>query len=349
MEHMEQDAYREAGVDIEAASRTKRGIKELVRSTFRPEVLSDIGAFGGLFKPDFTGIEDPVLVSSADGVGTKLKVAIMTGRHNTIGADLVNHCCDDILVMGARPLFFLDYLAYAAHDDFVVTEVISGLARACRENRCALIGGEMAELPDVYHPGEYDLAGVIVGVVGQGKILDGSRVREGDVLLGLASSGLHTNGYSLARKLVFQTAGLRPEDILPGTGRTVADELLAVHRPYGPSVIPLLENQGLRAMAHITGGGFTGNIDRVLPDALDAVVDLDAWEVPPLFQFLGRTGNLSDRELYRTFNMGIGMVLIVDPGEADVITGSLGRSGETVYRIGRIVSGNGEVRIVHGD
>lgn len=345
---MEQDAYRDAGVDIDAAMGTKRRIKELVRSTFRPEVLSDIGAFGGLFKPDFSGIKDPVLVSSADGVGTKLKVAIMTGRHNTVGADLVNHCCNDILVMGARPLFFLDYLAYAKHDDFVVTEVISGLARACRENTCALVGGEMAELPDVYHPGEYDLAGVIVGLVGQGEILDGARVREGDVLLGLASTGLHTNGYSLARKIVFHTAGLSPNDILPGEERTVADALLAVHRPYGPSVIPLLGNPGLHAMSHITGGGFTGNIDRVLPSNLDAVVDVDSWETPPLFRFLAETGNLSDRELYRTFNMGIGMVLIVDAGEADAIAGALRASGETVYRIGGIESGKREVQIVRG-
>jgi phosphoribosylformylglycinamidine cyclo-ligase len=343
---MERDAYRDAGVDIDAAMHTKRGIKKLVRSTFRPEVLSDIGAFGGLFKPDFSGIENPVLVSSADGVGTKLKVAIMTGRHDTVGADLVNHCCNDILVMGARPLFFLDYLAYAVHDDALVTAVISGLASACRENRCALIGGEMAELPDVYHPGEYDLAGVIVGVVAQGDILDGSRVGEGDVLLGLASSGLHTNGYSLARKIVFETAGLSPDDELPGSGRTVADELLAVHRPYGPSVIPLLSHPGLHAMAHITGGGFTGNIDRSLPAHLDAVVDTGSWEIPPLFRFLADRGNLTERELYRTFNMGIGMVLLTGSDEADDIAETLAGSGESVRKIGTVVSGNHEVRLV---
>lgn len=344
---MERDAYREAGVDIDAAMLTKRGIKEMVRSTFRPGVLSDIGAFGGLFKPDFAGIEEPVLVSSADGVGTKLKVAVMTGRHDSVGADLVNHCCNDILVMGARPLFFLDYLAYAKHDNALVTAVISGLARACRENGCALLGGEMAELPDFYHPGEYDLAGVVVGVVGQRDILDGSRVVEGDVILGLASSGLHTNGYSLARKLIFQTAGLKPGDILPGTGRTVADELLAVHRSYGPSVIPLLSRPGLHALAHITGGGFAGNIDRVLPAHLDAVVDTIAWEVPPIFRLLAETGRLSDRELFRTFNMGIGMVLLVDGAEADAISDALVRSGETVHRIGTVVPGRSEVRLVH--
>ena len=362
---MERDAYREAGVDIDAAMRTKRGIREMVRSTFRPEVLSDIGAFGGLFKPDFSGIEDPVLVSSADGVGTKLKVAVMTGRHDTVGADLVNHSCNDILVMGARPLFFLDYLAYARHDDALVTAIISGLARACRENRCALVGGEMAELPDVYHPGEYDLAGVIVGVVAQRDILDSSRVREGDVILGLASSGLHTNGYTLARKLIFDTAGLSPDDLLPGTGRTVADQLLAVHRSYGPSVIPLLSHHGLHAMAHITGGGLTGNINRVLqgtpayrhPDLceaqvgdphahLDAVIDPDSWETLPIFRFLAETGSLSDRELYRTFNMGIGMTLVVARSASEAISAALRAAGETVYRIGETVLGEGEVRIV---
>jgi phosphoribosylformylglycinamidine cyclo-ligase len=343
---MKRDAYREAGVDIDAAMRTKRRIKEMVRSTFRPEVLSDIGAFGGLFKPDFSGIEEPVLVSSADGVGTKLKVAVMTGRHDTVGADLVNHCCNDILVMGARPLFFLDYLAYAKHDDALVTAVISGVSRACRENRCALIGGEMAELPDVYHPGEYDLAGFIVGVVGQRDILDGSRVREGDVILGLGSSGLHTNGYTLARKLIFETAGLSSDDLLPGSGRTVADELLAVHRSYGPSVIPLLPHHGLHAMAHITGGGFTGNINRALPPHLDAVIDIASWETPPVFRFLAETGSLSDRELYRTFNMGIGMVLLVDAAAADAIYGALVQAGESVRRVGSVVPGRREVCLV---
>jgi len=345
---MERDAYKDAGVDIDAAMKTKRSIKKMVRSTFRPEVLTDIGSFGGLFKPDFSGIENPVLVSSADGVGTKLKIACMTGRHDTVGADLVNHCCNDILVMGARPLFYLDYLAYAHHDDAVVCAVISGITTACRENNCALVGGEMAELPDVYHPGEYDLAGVIIGVVGEHDILDASRVREGDILLGLASTGLHTNGYSLARKLVFQTAGLSPGDILPGTDETVADALLAVHKSYCKSILPVLENSALHAMAHITGGGFTGNINRSLPADLDAVIDLDSWTVPPLFRFLEKTGSLSEHELYRTFNMGIGMVLIIDEKEAGNITESLQASGENVFMIGHVASGSQEVRCVHG-
>lgn len=345
---MEHDAYRDSGVDIDAAMETKRTIRNMVRSTFRTEVLTDIGSFGGLFKPDFSGIENPVLVSSADGVGTKLKVACMTGRHDTVGADLVNHCCNDILVMGAKPLFFLDYLAYACHDDAMVSSVISGITSACRENNCALVGGEMAELPDVYHPGEYDLAGVIVGVVSEQEIFDGSRVCKGDVILGLASTGLHTNGYTLARKLIFQTAGLTPEDILPCTDVTVADALLAVHRSYGPSIVPFMVNRGLHAMAHITGGGFTGNIDRSLPDTLDAVIDTDSWEVPALFRFLEKTGSLSEHELYRTFNMGIGMVLIVDRNEAADITDSLRTSGEDVYKIGHVIPGSQEVRLAHG-
>lgn len=344
---MERDAYRDAGVDIDAAMATKRHIKSMVRATFGPEVLTDIGAFGGLFKPDFSGLREPVLVSSADGVGTKLKVAIMAGRHNTVGADLVNHCCNDILVMGARPLFFLDYLAYARHDDAVVSAVIEGLAGACRANGCALIGGEMAELPDVYHPDEYDLAGVIIGAVGENDIIDGTRVREGDVILGLASSGLHTNGYTLARKLVFQTAGLTVNDELPGTGVSVADALLAVHRAYGPSLLPLAGDPSVHALAHITGGGFPGNIDRTLPKSFDAVIDIDTWETPSLFRFLVETGGLSERESYRTFNMGIGMTVTVDAGQAADIAGRLRDAGETVHRIGRIVSGTGEVRLVH--
>jgi len=345
---MERDAYREAGVDIDAATKTKRGIKEMVRSTFGPEVLTDIGAFGGLFKPDFTGIEKPVLVASADGVGTKLKVAYMTGRHDTVGADLVNHCCNDILVMGARPLFFLDYLAYARHDDEVVRAVISGITGACRANSCALLGGEMAELPDMYSPGEYDLAGVIVGVVGERDILDGSRVEEGDVILGLASTGLHTNGYTLARKLIFRTAGLSPDDVIPGSGVTAADALLAVHRSYVSSVLPLVGEPGLHAMAHITGGGFPDNIGRTLPGHFDAVIDLDSWEAPLLFRYLAEVGDLSERELYRTFNMGIGMVLVVSPEDERRFEEALVGSGERVFEIGRIEPGTGEVRLVHG-
>ena len=345
---MSQDAYKDAGVDIDGAMVTKRNIKDLVRSTYRPEVLTDIGAFGGLFKPDFSGIESPVLVSSADGVGTKLKVAGMTGRHDTVGADLVNHCCDDILVMGARPLFFMDYLAYADHDDDLIQAVISGITIACRENGCALLGGEMAEMTDLYSPGDYDLAGVIMGVVGEHDILDGSRIEAGDKLLGLASTGLHTNGYTLARKLVFETAGLTVDDILPGSGVTVADALLAVHRSYAPSILPLLKTSSIHAMAHITGGGFPGNVDRTLPEHLDAVLNIDSWDVPPLFRFLAETGGLSERDLYRIFNMGVGMVIAVPAADADDIAGSLRSTGETVYEIGWTEPGSHEVRLVHG-
>ncbi|MBA7564098.1 Phosphoribosylformylglycinamidine cyclo-ligase [subsurface metagenome] len=346
---MEKDAYKDAGVDIDAAMATKRNIREKVRSTFGPEVLTDIGAFGGLFKPDFKGISDPVIVSSADGVGTKLKVACLTNRHSTVGADLVNHCCNDILVMGARPLFFLDYLAYAKHDDALVSAVIDGLSTACIANGCALIGGEMAELPDMYKPEEYDLAGVIIGVVGEHDILDGLKVRPDDVLLGLASTGLHTNGYSLARKLVFDTAALAPDDFIPGTDTTVADSLLAVHKSYRPSILPMIKKPGLHALAHITGGGFPSNVDRVLPPDCDAEINLDSWEPPPLFDFLAKTGDLNDAELYRTFNMGVGMVVITSAEDADGISDTLRASGETVYRIGRITSGSGGVRLVRGN
>ena len=233
------------------------------------------------------------------------------------------------------------------HSDAVVSAVIDGLAGACRANSCALIGGEMAELPDVYHPGEYDLAGVIIGVVGEGDIIDGSRVREGDVILGLASTGLHTNGYTLARKLVFQTAGLTIDDEIPGADMTVADALLAVHRPYGRAVLPLAGDPAIHALAHITGGGFPGNVNRTLPDTLDALIDIDTWKTPPLFQFLVETGGLSEREGYRTFNMGVGMTITVAAGSAEAIAGKLREAGETVYRIGRIASGTGEVRLVH--
>ncbi len=345
---MQRDAYRDAGVDIDAAMRTKKGIREMVRSTFGPEVLTDIGSFGGLFRPDWGSMNKPVLVASADGVGTKLKVAYMTGRHDTVGADLVNHCANDILVMGARPLFFLDYLAYARHDDTVVTAVIEGLSNSCRANGCALIGGEMAELPDLYAPGEYDLAGVIVGIIDEDRILDGSRVVPGDVILGLASSGLHTNGYTLARKLVFETAGLTPEDTFPGTERTVADVLLDVHRPYGAAVLPVLETGAVHAMAHLTGGGFPGNIDRTLPGHLDALIDLDAWTPLPVFSFLAETGGLSEFELYRTFNMGIGMTLTVAGESVSGVIDALEAAGETVVRIGHITEGAGEVRLAHG-
>ena len=340
---MEFDSYKKAGVDIEAASKTKKSIRDMVRSTFGPEVLTDIGSFGGLFRPDFKEYKDPVLVSSADGVGTKLKVASMAGRHDTVGADLVNHCCNDILVMGAKPLFFLDYLAYAKHEDSLVQAVIQGVVNGCRENKCALIGGEMAEMPDVYPVGEYDLAGVIVGMVDSGLILNGSHVKEGDIVLGLKSTGLHTNGYSLARKLVFDTAGLKHTDILPGTVNTVADELLTVHRSYGHSILPLLKGDNIHAMAHITGGGFQGNINRSLPSGLNAFIRTGSWEVPPLFRFLCETGHLSLEESHSTFNMGIGMVIIVDKNSVELISQSLRQSGETVYEIGRIETGSGEV------
>ena len=338
--------YAEAGVDIGANDRLIPRYKALAGQATRPEVMGGVGPFSGLF--DLSAYNEPVLVASTDGVGTKVLIARMMGRFGTVGQDLVNHCVDDILVMGARPLFFLDYLAYARHDDALVTAVIAGMARGCRENGCALIGGEMAELPDLYADGDYDLAGVIIGMADREGILDGSRVQAGDVLLGLASSGLHTNGYTLARKLVFETAGLSPDDVLPGSDATVADELLRVHRSYAPALLPLIGDHGLHALAHITGGGFTGNVDRSLPDDCDALIDIDAWTPPPLFRFLVETGGLSDTESYRTFNMGVGMVVIVDNRDADRIAGALTSAGETVCRIGRIERGTGEAGCVRG-
>jgi phosphoribosylformylglycinamidine cyclo-ligase len=340
---MKHDAYRDAGVDIEAASKTKKNITEMVRSTFRPEVLTDIGSFGGLFRADFGEYSKPVLVSSADGVGTKLKVAIRANRHNTIGADLVNHCCNDILVMGARPLFFLDYLAYAKHDDTVVRAVIEGVTTACRENECALLGGEMAELPDVYHHNEYDLAGVIVGIVDEDAIIDGTRTKPGDVILGLASSGLHTNGYTLARKLVFETAGLGIDDEVPGTGQSAADALLAVHKSYTSALLPLIDDNMVHAMAHITGGGFTGNINRTLPKNCDAAIQLGSWPIPPIFRFLTETGSLDNDECYQTFNMGIGLTVTVAEKDKAAAINKLRDAGETVSEIGRVIEGSGKV------
>ena len=273
-------SYRDAGVDLDAAERAKDKLKALVASTRDRWTLSELGLFGGVYQvPE--GLGTPVLVSSADGVGTKLKVAFDAGRHDTVGQCLVNHCVNDILVQGARPLFFLDYLATGAMDELVVTQVVSGVAVACKENGCALVGGETAQMPDFYAAGEYDLAGFIVGVVERDDILDGRDIREGDVLLGLASSGLHTNGYTLARRIVFEVMGLNVRDPFPGTGRSVADELLAVHRSYLPALWPRQREGSVRALAHVTGGGLPGNLPRVCPAGLGAVVDRGAWEVPP--------------------------------------------------------------------
>ncbi len=331
-------AYTAAGVDIESASRTKKGISRLVRSTFGPEVLTDIGGFGGLFAPQWDAYRHPVLVAGTDGVGTKLKIAFMTDVHNTVGADLVAHCANDILVQGARPLFFLDYLAMGKHDTVVAEAVIEGIANGCKACGCALLGGEMAEMPDFYADGEYDLAGTIVGIVNREEILDGTRVQQGDKLIGLPSSGLHTNGFSLARKLFFETAGWTVDTHLGELGGTIGDTLLAPHRSYVSSAFNLMEAVEVRGMAHITGGGLVDNLPRTLPDGLGARVYRGTWPELPVFNLLQKMGDyIETDEMFRVFNMGLGLVLVVPPGQAENAIEQLNRNGETGYVVGEVV------------
>lgn len=332
--------YRAAGVDIDAGHETVRRIRGLARSTFTPGVLSDIGSFGGLFRLDPGAYRDPVLVSSVDGVGTKLKVAFLANRHDTVGVDLVNHCVNDILVQGADPLFFLDYFATGRLLPEVVEAVVSGIARACRENGCALLGGETAEMPDMYADGEYDLAGAIVGAVDRGRLLTGRGVAAGDVLIGIPSSGLHTNGYSLARRIVFDRLRLQVDSYVHDLGRTVGDALLEPHRSYLPIVRPILDLGTIKAMAHITGGGMTDNLPRVLPHGAAAVVDVSAWEVPPIFRWLQTSGRVPAEDMMRTFNMGIGLVLVAAPDRADQLREAVAaRGGREARVIGEIVPG----------
>ena len=336
--------YRDAGVDIDAGERAVEMMKRHVRSTFTPSVLADLGTFGAMFAPDFTGYREPVLVSSADGVGTKLKVAFTTNRHDTVGQDIVNHCVNDILVQGAAPLFFLDYFGVGKLDPVVAAQVVEGLSVACKAAGCALIGGETAEMPDMYAPGEYDLAGFIVGIVERSCVITGAGIRPGDRVIGLASNGLHTNGYTLARKLVFEVAGLSAEDTLPW-GRTVADELLRVHRCYAPAVLPLLRDDLVQGMAHITGGGLPGNLVRSLPNGCRAVLAAAAWDTQPIFTFLQQTGNVPRTDMFRTFNMGVGFVLVVRPEAADPVMRRLAEKGETAWIIGEILAGERGVEV----
>jgi len=336
-------SYAKAGVDVALGNRVKSGIGALVRPTHGAEVLGGIGGFGGLFRPDFKkrGIKDPVLVSSVDGVGTKLKIAFATDKHDTIGADLVNHCVNDIAVTGAMPLFFLDYIAAAKLDPRVLKEIITGLSRACKEAGCALIGGETAQMPGLYGEGEYDLAGSITGIVDRKDLLDGSRVKPGDALVGLPSNGLHTNGYSLARKVLLDLLGLKLSDRPAGLGTTVGAELLKVHRSYLPAFRKLhaMKGKPLHAAAHITGGGLIDNLPRILPKGCDAVIDPGSWKVPAIFGIIGRGGNVDPLEMYQVFNMGIGMVLVVPGKEGEKIAKTLG--GKV---IGGVVKGSGIVR-----
>jgi phosphoribosylformylglycinamidine cyclo-ligase len=332
--------YRQSGVDIDAGNETVRRIKSLARSTFTPAVLSDIGSFGGLFRLDRDGIREPVLVSSADGVGTKLKVAFMTGRHDTVGADLVNHCVNDVLVQGAQPLFFLDYLATGRLSPDVAEQVVAGVARACRENGCALIGGETAEMPGFYADGEYDIAGFIVGIVDRPNLIDGRGVVPGDVLIAFPSAGLHTNGYSLARTVLFETAGYRSDTFVQELNTTVGDALLASHRSYLKVVQPLLEKRLVQGLAHITGGGMTENLPRALPEGCAAEIDLRSWSIPAIFQLLRDRGGISRDEMFRAFNMGVGLVAVCHAVDADAVLAAVRDAGELgAFRIGRVVPG----------
>jgi phosphoribosylformylglycinamidine cyclo-ligase len=337
--------YKASGVDIDAGNETVRRIKSLARATFTPGVLSEIGSFGGLFRLDSGVYREPVLVSSADGVGTKLKVAFMIGRHNTVGADLVNHCVNDILVQGAQPLFFLDYLATGRLQPDVAEQVVAGMARGCRENSCALLGGETAEMPGFYADGEYDIAGFIVGAVDRAKIIDGKSIKPGDELIGLPSAGLHTNGYSLARRVLFDVHGLRPDEIVPELGVSVGDALLAPHRSYLRFVTPLLDAGLVKGMAHITGGGITDNLPRILPDDCAANITLGCWPLLPIFSLLQRLGSISDEEMYRTFNMGIGLIVATDAAKSAEVLARLASAGEADARlIGRVTTGDRLVR-----
>ena len=339
--------YKASGVDIDAGNETVRRIKSLARATFTPGVLSDIGSFGGLFALERDLYREPVLVSSADGVGTKLKVAFMTGRHDSVGADLVNHCVNDILVQGALPLFFLDYLATGRLSPVIAAEVVSGVARGCRENGCALIGGETAEMPGFYGDGEYDIAGFIVGIVEKSKIVDGRGIEPGDVAIGIPSAGLHTNGYSLARKICFEAAGWGPDTYVAELQSTMGDALLAPHRSYLSLVRPLLERDVVKGLAHITGGGITENLPRILPEGCAVEINRRAWSVPAIFRLLQRRGSIADEEMLRTFNMGIGLVIVCAAAEAERVFALLEAAGEpNAVRVGLVVTGDRSVRYV---
>ncbi len=367
-----QKAYAAAGVDIDLGNRVKRRLPALLASTHRREVLGKVGGFGGLFALDRKRYREPVLVASVDGVGTKLKIAFAMDRHDTIGQDLVNHCVNDIAVVGAEALFFLDYLGTGALDSGVFEAIVRGFAKACTENGCALIGGETAQMPGFYQPGEYDLSGTIVGVVERSEMLDGPRtVRPGDLAIGIASSGLHTNGYSLARRILFDQLGLKPRSRVPGLEGTVGDELLKVHRSYGRLVRDVLKrfnrsvasrrartpagppprardavSRPVRAFAHITGGGFIDNIPRVLPSTCDVTIRRGSWEIPAIFQLLQSRGGVDEAELHRVFNMGIGMVALVAPGCGDALLRFIHQRGHKAWRIGEVTTGRGKARLV---
>jgi len=339
--------YKSSGVDICAADLAKLKIKALAKSTFTPGVLKEIGSFGGFFSLKRNEYKDPVLVSSVDSVGTKLKVAFMMGKHDTVGEDIVNHCVDDILVHGAKPLFFLDYIGTGKLYPEVIEEIVKGLSRACRKVGCALIGGETAELPEFYKKGEYDLAGFIVGVVEREKIIDGSKIIPGDQVIGLRSNGLHTNGYALARKVIFQIGRFNVNDYVKELKTTMGKELLKTHKCYAPVIFKLLERFPIKGMAHITGGGIEGNLNRILPQNCDAKIFIDSWKVPPVFNFIQNTGNIETPEMYKVFNMGIGMTVVVSKNEVTKILEELSNFKETAFHIGEISSGKGRVQLLY--
>ena len=348
-----QKAYAAAGVDIDLGNKVKATLPQLLASTHRKEVLSKVGGFGGLFALDLKKYKEPILVSSVDGVGTKLKLAFALEKHDTIGADLVNHCVDDIAVLGAEPLFFLDYLGTGKLEPHVFTEIIKGFARACAENNCALIGGETAQMPGFYQAGEYDVSGTIVGVVEKSRMLNGQKtIKRGDVVIGIESSGLHTNGYSLGRKIFFEQLGYKPSSKVPGLKKSIGEELLAEHISYGPLVQKLLKKFNLvgkpnsvKAFAHITGGGFVDNIPRVLPKTLDVVIKKGSWDMLPIFRIIEEKSGVPEEELYQVFNMGIGMVGIVSADKADAALKFIKSQKHKAWIIGEIVKGKGISRV----
>ena len=338
--------YRDSGVDIERQDEALARIKQLVASTKTPGVASDLGSFGGLFQPDLSGHASPMLVSSCDGVGTKLKVAFDCGLHGTVGRDLVNHCVNDILVQGASPLFFMDYLASGRLEPGVLAAVVEGIARGCRETGMALLGGEIAEMPGFYGDGVYDLAGFVVGLVDRERLIDGSSIEPGDLLIGLPSAGLHTNGYSLARKVFFDVEGLCVNDRVEELGATVGQTLLAEHRCYLSALRGPIDRGLVRGLAHITGGGIVDNLPRTLPEGRAACVERGAWSVPPVFTMIQRVGRVEQAEMDRTFNMGIGMIVVVAETDAAALTGALDEAGEAWLRLGRVTEGGREVAYV---
>jgi len=339
--------YKRAGVDIDAANTATARIKKLARTTFNENVISEIGSFGGMFNGIFNDVREPVLVSSCDGVGTKLKIAFAMNIHNSVGYDLVGHCINDILVQGARPLFFLDYIATGKINPDIIEQIVDGLARGCRESECALIGGETAEMPEFYRDGEYDIAGFIVGVVDRRKLINGTRITAGDLVIGLPSLGLHTNGYSLARKILFDVKGYRVDTRLAELGCTVGEELLKPHKSYLPALLRLIEHESvIKGLAHITGGGLVENIPRILPCNVDVAIKENSWPVLPIFDLLQKFGNVPHDEMLRAFNLGIGMVVITSPAFLQFVEDQLTFAREPFYIIGEVVDGNCRVKFV---